>query len=312
MRVSVVVPTYQAGPLLEQQLAALAAQTWTGPLEVLVCDNGSTDGSTDRVASYPYTRLVDASARRGPGPARNIGAAEARGDVLLFCDADDLVSEVWVAAMAEALTEHDVVAGRSDLSRLNSPRVRASRPLPEGLQAAGWGPPYAGAGNLGIRTEVFLALGGFDESLLHLEDVDLSWRLQVAGHALHYEPRATVHVRLRPTWSTQLRQGRNYGRAWAELERRWGPATTSGGAPVVDPVTRHPASRWRTATTLARQALRHPWAGGDQVVWTLGWHVGHHAAEAAGGRRRAGEATCPAAVAEDAVRLLRGDRPVAG
>ncbi|WP_460795359.1 glycosyltransferase family 2 protein [Nocardioides pacificus] len=279
-----VIPTLQAGALLEEQLIALSEQTWSGPLEVVVCDNGSTDGSTDRVESHPRTRLLDASARRGAAAARNLGVAHARGDVVLFCDADDLVAPDWVATMVAALAEHPVVVGRAELHRLNSARVRATRSLPEGLQAGGDLPAYAGAGNLGIRREVFLAVGGFDESLAHLEDVDFSWRVQHTGHALYYEPAAVVHVRLRATFATQFRQGRDYGRAWALLERRWRPRVSVSHPPADETVTaaQHPASRWRSALVALERVMRHPVGGVGHATWTLGWHLGHRDASVLG------------------------------
>ncbi len=287
MTVSVVVPTYNAGKLLAEQLRALAAQDYRGPLEILVCDNGSRDGSLDAARDDQRTRVIDASARRGPAAARNIGVRAARGDLILFCDADDVAAPGWVSAMVNALKDHPVVAGRVDITRLNTHRVQVARPLAEGLQAGADSMPYAGAGNLGIERRVFLEVGGFDERLECLEDVDFSWRLQQAGHALHYEPAALVHVRLRNTFQSQFRQGYNYGRAWALLESR--SFRSSGAAADLDtetPVERHEASRWATLGLMVRRVRRNPLGGLGFAVWSLGWHAGH---------RRAGRALTPRA-----------------
>src|SRR5204862_175427 len=77
--VSVLIPVRNAARLLPDQLNALAAQDYDGPWEVVVADNGSSDGSASvarRLAGrLPSLRVVDASGRRGAGPARNAGAA---------------------------------------------------------------------------------------------------------------------------------------------------------------------------------------------------------------------------------------------
>ncbi len=220
-QVTVVVPAYDAQDTLRQQLLALRAQGTgsTAGWEVLVCDNGSSDGTRalvqEMAADWPRLRLVDASARRGPGAARNIGAQAARGRYLLFCDADDMVGTGWLATMSAALHEHPMVAGRIEGDLLNvGSRMRSHRtiqdselftkPFLPGLRAAG-------AGNLGVRREVFLALGGFSEETSVGEDVDLCWRAQLSGYTLAFVPGAVVHVRKRDTVRGLWRQAYAYG-----------------------------------------------------------------------------------------------------
>ncbi len=102
--ISVVVAVRDGLPWLDDQLAALAAQHCESDWEVVVADNGSADASADLVREWgdrcTAIRLVDASARRGPAAARNIGVESARGDLLAFCDADDVVQPGWLSAMA--------------------------------------------------------------------------------------------------------------------------------------------------------------------------------------------------------------------
>src|SRR5204862_5354000 len=105
------------------QLSALSRQDYTGAGELVVADNGSNDGSHAIVANWSTRlrnlRVVDASQRRGCAAADNIGAAAARGSALVFCDQDDVVQPGWLAAMAEALHSHDLVAGRNEFGMLD-------------------------------------------------------------------------------------------------------------------------------------------------------------------------------------------------
>src|SRR5690242_355556 len=98
---SVVIAAFDAQHTLGEQLDALAGQDVGFAFEVLVCDNGSRDATPAlvrrRQEHEPWLRLVDASARRGPSAARNIGAGHARGRFLAFCDADDVVGQGWLA-----------------------------------------------------------------------------------------------------------------------------------------------------------------------------------------------------------------------
>src|SRR5690606_34073255 len=121
---SVVIAAFNAERTLGEQLAALSRQAVRFPWEVLVCDNGSTDGTVAVVTEWqgrlPQLRLVDASARRGPGAARNAGAARALSPLLLFCDADDVVADDWLAPLHGALQREVFVTGNSRRPVLNS------------------------------------------------------------------------------------------------------------------------------------------------------------------------------------------------
>jgi glycosyltransferase involved in cell wall biosynthesis len=100
MKLSVVIPCYNAESTIEEQLDALADQHWIEPWEVVVANNRCTDNSIAIVRSYqskiPNLRIVDASERQGQPYALNIGAEAALGEALAFCDADDVVGEGWL------------------------------------------------------------------------------------------------------------------------------------------------------------------------------------------------------------------------
>lgn len=225
--VSVIMPVRNARATLPHQLEAMAEQTWTGDWELVLVDDGSRDGSpavATRFADRLPLRLVSTSARHGISAARNQGIAAARGQLLLFCDADDVVSSGWLAAMVETAHRGDVVGGRFEIDRLNRPDVRTSRPAPQGDTglAKAHGHAYATGASLGIWASVAEALGGFEESFRTAgDDVDLSWRAQRAGYRLVHAPDAVTHYRYRTSTTRMVGQAFRYGLADTMLYRRY-------------------------------------------------------------------------------------------
>ena len=166
----------------------------------------------------PRIRLVDASARRGPAAARNIGAADAAGDLLAFCDADDEVQPGWLSACVTGLAKAEVVAGVFDMGLLNG---RTPRPLRSAAsEQMGFLPAGPGA-NLAVRRPDFEALGGFSEDLLVGEDIDLCWRFQLGGRRFAMLDGAVVAKREKETLPEVFRRAVSYGRSGALLYRRY-------------------------------------------------------------------------------------------
>ncbi len=289
--VSVVIACRNAADTLGIQLEALSHQTYSGDWDVIISDNGSTDHTRLVVRRYegilPGLQVVDSSDRPGAGHARNVAAKVSVSDFLAFCDADDEVAVDWLETMMAALTESNpFVAGRFESRKLNSERVLRSRPLQQstGLQESPFGPglPHAGAGNLGIRRDLFLAVDGFDQAVGTLEDTDLCWRVQLAGTPLIFAPEVVVHVRLRSSFSKMWRQGWNYGHAAALLERRYGNKPIASATAVTTSLAVIKAAQEAADTPSAGpvgsavKLLRENPSPGA-LMWAVGWHVGHRA-----------------------------------
>jgi glycosyltransferase involved in cell wall biosynthesis len=225
--VSVILPCRNTEFYLGAQLRALADQTLTEPWELVVCDNGSTDRSmavADAFRSeFRRMTVVDASGLVGAGAVRNAGVRAARGDLLVFCDADDVVAPDWLAAMTDGLRKHPLVSAKLDHEKLNEPRllsVRAPRVGLPNTQPAFM--PYALGAALGVRREVHEAIGGFDESYTGAgEDRDYCYRAQLAGQDLVLLPEAVVHYRHRRSVCGVFSQSRAYGRARVQLYRSY-------------------------------------------------------------------------------------------
>ncbi len=211
--VSVIIPVFNGAVLLGEQLSALAAQHFGAPWEVIVADNGSTDPGVLAVCTQFATLLaltiVDASDRRGGAHARNVGAAHARGELLAFCDADDVVKPGWLQGLVDAAPGHDLVAGGLDYQVLNAgiPMPEYWSRVPTQLARKLAYLPSGSTCNLLVRREAFERLGGLCEDYAVSEDVDFFWRAQLAGLDVGYAPDAQIGYRLRPdSWSRVKRR----------------------------------------------------------------------------------------------------------
>jgi glycosyltransferase involved in cell wall biosynthesis len=220
--ISVVLAVRDGLPWLDAQLGALAAQQCEAPWEIVVADNGSSDDSMATAHGWAgrcnRIRVLDASATRGPAAARNAGVRAAHGELLAFCDADDVVQPGWLQACVSALAGADVVAGTFDMASLNGMPV--GEPVPAATSQLGFLPAGLAA-NLAVRRGAFEAAGGFCEELLVGEDIDLCWRLQLAGCRFCVAPQAVVAKREPPGLGPLFRRAFAYGRCGPNLYRRF-------------------------------------------------------------------------------------------
>jgi len=225
LRVSVVVPALNAAATIGDQLLALSRQERVIPFEVIVADNGSTDGTPGVVAQYaahlPRLRCIDASDSKGAAAARNAGAQLAVGEILAFCDADDVVDERWLAELRDGLAHADFVGGALDMKRLNDPDALKWRPAAGVRTEGSVFLPHAPSGNFAVWRKVFIAVGMFDESFGRGEDNEISYRLQLHGYTYEHLSNAVVHYRLRHGLHDVWRQGFDSGLADVRLYGRF-------------------------------------------------------------------------------------------
>lgn len=229
--VSVVIACYNGEATIAETLDALVSQEWNGGWEIILSDNGSTDFSVkifQKIAdAHPEIpmRVVDASQRSGKPHALNTAVQVAFGQSVVFCDADDVVAPGWLSAMASALRNHDFVAARMDLQKLNVDWVYQSRKNAQEKELPKIAyPPYlyhAGGGTIGFRKAVFERVGDFDHSLAYLEDTDFCFRAQLAGFKIQYLPEAVIYIRFRSDLKAIFYQAYNYAKYNVILSNRY-------------------------------------------------------------------------------------------
>jgi cellulose synthase/poly-beta-1,6-N-acetylglucosamine synthase-like glycosyltransferase len=193
IRLSIIVPVHNNPGDLAACLAALRAAAPPAS-EIIVVDDASTD-ATPAVAAAGGARVLRLGRNSGPAAARNHGAEHARGDVLLFVDADVVVAPGAIGRVEETFAKDprlSAVFGSYD-SRPPAPGlVSRYRNLlhhfvhQEGRTAAATF--WAGLG--AVRRAVFLEVGGFDAARFRrpsIEDIELGYRLRRAGHAIRLD-----------------------------------------------------------------------------------------------------------------------------
>jgi glycosyltransferase involved in cell wall biosynthesis len=235
--VSVILAARDAAATIDAQLEALARQTFADPWELMFVDDGSRDATPEVVGAWrdriPALRMLAAPGPRTPrrrertvSRARNHAVAHSSGELLLFCDADDVVADNWIERMAEGLRAHPAVGGQIERERLSSDIALVVRPSKgPSLLDGGFGfLGYPMGANCGLRRDAWTAIGGFTEDYENSEDVDLFWRTQLAGYELAYVHDAIVHYRLRSTPGANAAQQYSFGVSHPRLYRDFAPA----------------------------------------------------------------------------------------
>ena len=190
--VTVVIPALDREDMIGEALASVLAQGYE-PLEVVVVDDGSTDGTAATAASYPGVRVIS-TPNQGVAQARNEGVAAATGTLITFLDSDDLMPAGRIArdvAILEAHPDWDGLLGYQEW-------------FTDGAEMPGW--VRKADGSVGdvqpcsalVRREVFDRVDRFDPALTHTEDFDWLMRVRDAGHHIAMLDELVVIRRMHP------------------------------------------------------------------------------------------------------------------
>jgi GT2 family glycosyltransferase len=275
---SVIIPTFNRAELLGGTVKSVFAQGCTD-FEIIVVDDGSTDGTMDYLQSLEEYVRVFQQPNRGAGAARNLGVRHAKGKYLAFLDSDDLWFPWSLEVYRDVIRDHcdpSFIAGKpqvfTDHREVDKVVCGPTRTewfadyLASGHEWRWWG-----ASSFVIRRDAFEAVGGFtEEQGINDEDTDLTLRMGIAHGFVQIKAPVTFAFRehaasvsknhkrlLRGTWSrVRAERGGQYpgGRARARERRRI--------------ITRH--IRPVTLGCLQRGLWREAWTF---YVATFGWNA---------------------------------------
>jgi glycosyltransferase involved in cell wall biosynthesis len=262
--VSVVVPTFNRCASLIRMLEALVDQTYPADqFEVVVVDDGSTDGTAERLDALvaPYRLTVLRQPNMGPAVARNLGVERARGSLIVFLDDD-------VVALPHLLAEHVATQGDEQNQVVTGPLSPPGdwpRPswihweeaqLQQQYHAMLTGkypctPRQFFSGNASLRRARFLEAGGFDPTFKRAEDLELAFRLRARGASFVFNPRADVLHYASRTFQSWCRIPYQYGRYEVAMQR-------DKGHPTFRNATREFHYRNRVNRLMARVCVGRP------------------------------------------------------
>ncbi len=205
MKLSVIIPTYNAETTLPFLLDSLSNQSFP-EFEVIIVDDNSYDNSPQIVNSSPY-KLIQLPKNHGPAYCRNIGAENAQGEILVFTDSDCRVHDKWIENIKGYFLKQDIDAIMGKLT------LMPSTFLGDSISALGF--PAGGAigfdkiwkvdengytkslstCNCALRKEVFREVGGFDTSFPFPggEDSLLAYDLLRLGYKIKYCPDVIIY-----------------------------------------------------------------------------------------------------------------------
>ena len=214
-RASVIVCAYNAADTLEECLASLERLTYPD-YEIILVNDGSRDATGEIAHGHRRVRVIDI-ANGGLSAARNVGLAEATGEIVAYTDADTRVDEDWLTFLVQPFLTSDVVgSGGPNAVPADDP------PMAQCIARAPGGPTHVllddriaehvPGCNMAFRREALLAIGGFNPIYLRAgDDVDVCWRLQARGWKIGFASAALVWHHHRASVKGYWRQQVGYG-----------------------------------------------------------------------------------------------------
>jgi glycosyltransferase involved in cell wall biosynthesis len=204
--VSVCIPCHNAAPYVAAALDSVLSQSWT-PLEVIVVDDGSTDGSSEILATYVEKAVHVITERCGSAAkARNRALAAATGDYIKFFDADDLLSPCHIELQMKRLAGRTDAVASSEWGRFQRDDLSSFRSNPQSvwrdMAATDWlveawhdARPMMQPGMFLLPRALVESSGGWDEDLTLIDDFEFFTRVICHSREVLFTPKAILHYR---------------------------------------------------------------------------------------------------------------------
>jgi GT2 family glycosyltransferase/DNA-binding beta-propeller fold protein YncE len=214
-RVSVIVCAYNAADTLDDNLQSLEKLTYPD-YEIILVNDGSKDRTGEIARKYSRVRVID-TPNQGLSAARNVGLADATGEIVAYTDADTRVDADWLTFLVQPFLTSDVVgSGGPNVVPPDDP------PMAQCIARAPGEPTHVllddriaehvPGCNMAFRRDALLAIGGFNPIYLRAgDDVDVCWRLQAKGGKIGFASSALVWHHHRASITAYYRQQIGYG-----------------------------------------------------------------------------------------------------
>ena len=202
---SVIIPTLNEGVMLDMTVNSILKNTEDADFEVVIVDDGSTDGSCDKYLNGHASVQVVKGNKLGVAKARNLGASFARGDYLVFLDAHCRVSPNWLRRFAKILAKSDIGVAGPCFTRLGQPEPRGAGMtwLSPTLELCWFEPhvsrqayevPFTPGGCQAFRRDFFTKINGYDQGFGRWgsEDIEVCLRSWMLGHRVAVDPNITI------------------------------------------------------------------------------------------------------------------------
>ncbi len=197
MEISVIIPVYNGGDKLQRCISALKRQKTSRPYELIIVDDGSTDGGLQKVKEDGFK--VFRQANQGPAAARNLGVANANGKMVLFTDADCEPTEDWIEQMVRHLEDRKISAVKG--SYLTKQKQTVARFVQieyeskyERMKKDRY-IDFIDTYSAGFKIEDFRRVGKYDTRFptASVEDQEFSFRMWGQGYRMVFNPEAKVY-----------------------------------------------------------------------------------------------------------------------
>ncbi len=197
MDISVIIPAYNAEKTISRCLNGFRKQTVPSTsYEIIVVDDGSTDGTADIVKQFPVRYLHQENS--GPASARNYGASLSKAEIILFTDADCIPDSHWIEEMIKPFHDTNTMAVKGAyetrqkeiVARFAQIEFEERFTLLEEAETTDMVDTYSA----GYRHHIFQKLGGFDTRfpVANNEDTELSYRMEALQLKMIFSPKAIV------------------------------------------------------------------------------------------------------------------------
>ena len=225
--ISIIIPAYNSEKTIGKTIESLLKQNYSKKnYEIIIVDDGSSDNTQDTILKFKQVRLIKQN-HKGPATARNLGATNAKGAILLFTGADCVLDKNWIKEMVKPFTNPEIIGVSGTYKTLNNDNFMARfigyeiEERHERMKRQKF-IDFIGTFSAAYRKKIFLKFGGFDTRFKTSsgEDPELSYRIDKAGLKMVFQPKAIVfHPHPNSLWK-YLKQ--KYKRAvWRNL-MYWG------------------------------------------------------------------------------------------